>query len=621
MAAKKIDRPRNDARFVLTSAGVITLFFFTSIKDPFNAPKLWLTILGGAFLMGHLLSDLFLKKFTDGRKEIRILGFIVLSFTSFLFIAALATNVKYVAFFGESQRNTGFLAYFFLAIFLLSTAKHIRLKNISTVYIAGLSVGGVMTLYGVMQHFGNDFVKWNNPYNSVISTVGNPDFAAGIMAVFLVLAVTSVFGTDWHWTFKILSVALGALILLVIYWSQARQGLLSFAVAFGFFLIVLIWQRNKILGKISAAGYISVFILGLLGIFQYGPLTHYLYKPSVTVRGYYWRTGLKMLQDNPIFGVGIDRYGSYFREYRPLGYPATYGFDLTSTAAHNVLIQIFATGGLFVGLSYLALVSFVIYRGAIGIKKHEGKNRLLFAGVFAAWIAYEAQSIVSIDNLGIAIWGWVLGGAVIGASLIESESAKTVELGKSRREVAKNVNVTIATPIVSAVLVLGMFFIVTTQFRAESQMFNLSRYSVPTDQANRNAYHPLIRKVVDIPWMSPMYKLDLGSKLAQAGFVDEGFAEIDKVISEDPQSYAALGLAASFYEQLRKFDKAIPLRLEMTKLDPWGGKNYLALGNDYIAIGDNANAKLMGQKILDMNALIPLVSTEVVQAAKTQLGA
>ena len=113
MAAKKLDRPRNDARFILTSAGVITLFFFTSIKDPFNAPKLWLTMLAGAFLMGHLLSDLLIKKFTDGRKEIKILGFIILSFTSFLFIAALVTDVKYVAFFGESQRNTGFLSYFF----------------------------------------------------------------------------------------------------------------------------------------------------------------------------------------------------------------------------------------------------------------------------------------------------------------------------------------------------------------------------------------------------------------------------------------------------------------------------------------------------------------------------
>lgn len=616
MAAKKLDKPRNDARFVLTSAGVITLFFFTSLKDPFNAPKLWLTILAGAFLMGHLLSDLLIKKFTNGRKEIKVLGFIVLSFTSFLFIAALTTDVKYVGFFGESQRNTGFLAYFFLAIFLLSAAKHIRLKNAETIYIAGLIVGVLMTIYGVFQHFGNDFVKWNNPYNSIISTVGNPDFAAAIMAVFLVLAFSSLFALSWHWSIKVATGLLGLLILQVIQWSQARQGLLSFGVAGGLFVVIFLWQKNKILGAISTVGYFFVFALGLLGIFQVGPLAPQLYKASVSIRGYYWRAGIEMFTSHPWFGVGLDRYGAFFRQYREARYPYSYGYDITSTAAHNVPIQIFAMGGIFVGLSYLAILGFIIYRAIVGMRKTSGKTRLIIAGVFCAWVAYLAQSIVSIDNIGIAIWGWVLGGAVIGLSLLDLEGEKKAELGKSIRTVEVNRNITIATPILSAVLVLAMFLVVSTQVRAESQMFNISKYAVPTDQANRNAYHPLIRKVVDIPWMSPMYKLELGSKLAQAGFVDEGFAEIDRVIAEDPKNYAGIGLAASFYEQLRKYDKAIPLREKMHELDPWGAQNLLTLGQDYLAIGNKEKAKETGTKILTF------LSQEVVrQAAKTQLGA
>jgi O-antigen ligase len=625
MAAKKLDKPRNDARFVLVSAGIITLFFFTSIKDPFNAPKLWLTILGGAFLMGHLLSDLLLKKFTDGRKEIKILGFIVLSFTSFLFIAALATNVKYVAFFGESQRNTGFLAYFFLAIFLLSAAKHFRLQNINLLYITGISVGALMTFYGVLQHFGNDFVKWNNPYNSVISTVGNPDFAAAIMAVFLVLAFAAIFATNWHVGLKVVIGLLVVVTLQVIQWSQARQGLLSFGVAGGLFVLIFVWQKNRILGILSTIGYLIVFVLGLLGIYQVGPLTQYLFKPSVTVRGFYWRAGIQMFLHHPLFGVGVDRYGAAFRLYREAQYPVNYGFDLTSTAAHNVPIQIFAMGGIFVGLSYLSVLCFIAYRGTVGIKRTSGKNRLLVAGVFCAWVAYEAQSIVSIDNIGIAIWGWVLGGAVIGVSLVDRPAEKLAEPEKAKRASVKQSNLTLATPIISAVLVLGMFIVVSTQFRAESQMFNVSRYAVPTDQANRNAYHPLIRRVVDIPWMNPMYKLELGSKLAQAGFVDEGFAEIDKVIVEDSQSYAGLGLEASFYEQLHKFDKAIILREKMVALDPWGAQNYLTLGRDYLAVGSKPKALEVGKKIVDISKHVVIdpkaTYPSILQAAHTELGA
>ena len=565
--------------------------------------------------MGHLLSDLLVKKFTDGRKEIKILGFIILSFTSFLLIATLATDVKYVAFFGESQRNTGFLAYFFLAIFLLAAAKHIRLKNLESVYIAGLVVGGLMTVYGVMQHFGNDFVKWNNPYNSVISTVGNPNFAAALMAVFVVLAFTSIFATNWHYGYKILIGLLGVLTLIVIQWSQARQGLLSFGVAGGLFVVIFIWQKNRILGIVSLLGYLIVFTTGLLGIFQVGPLVGQLYKASVSIRGFYWRAGIEMVSSHPWFGVGVDRYGAFFRAYRENQYPVNYGYDITSTAAHNVPIQIFAMGGIFVGLSYLAILGFIIYRGIVGMKRTTGKNRLLIAGVFCSWVAYIAQSIVSIDNIGIAVWGWVLGGAVIGASCLNLEGEKPAELGKSRNAATKT-NITIATPIISAALVLAMFFVVSTQVRAESQMFNLSRYAVPTDQANRNAYHPLIRKVADIPWMNPLYSLDIGSKLAQAGYVDEGFAEIDRVLADDPNSYAALGLSASFYEQLKQFDKAAPLRERMYELDPWGAQNLLTLGQDYLALGQKDKAKEAGRKILAM-----VSRDDVREAAKTQLGA
>jgi hypothetical protein len=37
--------------------------------------------------------------------------------------------------------------------------------------------------------------------------------------------------------------------------------------------------------------------------------------------------------------------------------------------------------------------------------------------LFAAWIAYVAQSVISVNQLGIAVWGWVLMGALIGLTV------------------------------------------------------------------------------------------------------------------------------------------------------------------------------------------------------------
>ena len=45
----------------------------------------------------------------------------------------------------------------------------------------------------------------------------------------------------------------------------------------------------------------------------------------------------------------------------------------------------------------------------------------------SAWIGFQAQSLISIDNIGIAVWGWLLGGAIIGLSNGINENLKEKE--------------------------------------------------------------------------------------------------------------------------------------------------------------------------------------------------
>jgi hypothetical protein len=349
-------------------------------------------------------------------------------------------------------------------------------------------------------------------------------------------------------------------------------------------------------------------LLGLLGIFQVGPLTHFLYKPSVTVRGYYWRAGIDMFTSHPWFGVGLDRYGAFFRQFRSPQYPVNYGYDITSTAAHNVVIQIFATGGIFVGLAYLAITGFVIYSAVQGIRRNQGKARLLVAGVFAAWIAYFAQSIVSIDNIGIAIWGWVLGGAVIGVSRTQVLEKITDPANKGRIVAKPQSNMAIAQPIISGVLVLSMLFLVVPMFKSETQSQSIGRYQIPADQTQRQSFHGLLKSAIDLPLLNPIYKAELAVKFAQSGFVNESFDYLKKIQVEDPESYTAPNIAADFYEQLKQPQNAIGQRLQLEKLDPWGAANLLKLAKDYLAVGDKAMAKAVAQKIIDMKAQAAVVT-------------
>jgi O-antigen ligase len=136
-----------------------------------------------------------------------------------------------------------------------------------------------------------------------------------------------------------------------------------------------------------------------------------------------------MFKSHPIFGVGLDRYGAYFREYRDATQSLRRGPDLVSNAAHNIPIQIAATGGIVLLIGYLLFTFFVLWRAIVALKKLKGKEQLTAAALIGAWAAYELQSMISIDNLGISVWGYLLAGAIVGISIMPDEpGAKQVPI-------------------------------------------------------------------------------------------------------------------------------------------------------------------------------------------------
>ena len=65
---------------------------------------------------------------------------------------------------------------------------------------------------------------------------------------------------------------------------------------------------------------------------------------------------------------------------------------------------------------------FIIYAGLIiytfmaGVKflKNSTIINYAFTSIFTLWICYQAQSLISINQIGVAIWGWATTGLVIG---------------------------------------------------------------------------------------------------------------------------------------------------------------------------------------------------------------
>jgi hypothetical protein len=138
-----------------------------------------------------------------------------------------------------------------------------------------------------------------------------------------------------------------------------------------------------------------------------------LYKASVTYRGDYWRAGWKMTVEQPFLGVGLDSYGDWYRRARTLEATLRRGPEVTSNAAHNVLLDFSSNGGFPLVIIYLALMVLVVI-SAIKLLKRSTRFDPALAGLIAVWIAYQAQSIISLNQLGLAVWGWIISGLIIG---------------------------------------------------------------------------------------------------------------------------------------------------------------------------------------------------------------
>jgi hypothetical protein len=186
----------------------------------------------------------------------------------------------------------------------------------------------------------------------------------------------------------------------------------------------------------------------LLDIFQKSPWQSYLYKQSVTFRGDYWQAGWKMGRDHPLTGGGFDTYGDWYRRARDAQALILPGPNTTTNAAHNVPFDVFAFGGWPLFASYLAILALSVI-AIIRVTLRNRKYDAVFVTLTTAWLCYQLQSVISINQIGLAVWGWLFGGALIAYEIATrpkvDESQSVQGKGKNARAVKKKQGETVVT--------------------------------------------------------------------------------------------------------------------------------------------------------------------------------
>jgi O-antigen ligase len=583
----------NKVEFLFTSVIAIDLMIIPIFSDPINIPKL----IGLIFLAIFCVKSLFSIGITGLRQEKLIVraGIVSIVFISALSIDFFHTDVKSIGFLGVSGRNLGFLTYLSLVIIFLFTAANFRIANLSFVFHLASTSNFIFATYGIIQYLKLDPIKWDNGTNPIILTLGNPDFAAAFLGLLISLIFANLFYS------KSIKVKLWLIVnillsLIVIILSHALQGLILGIMGISLVTIFLVNLRSRKLGQLSFVGLIIAAVVAVFGMLGKGPFSRLLYKPSVIERGYDWRAAWHMFKSNPILGVGLDRYGANFVRYRDQGHPLRFGYVLITNNSHNVFLQILATGGLLLFLSYILIILFVVKQSFFAIKNANVENKILVVGIFSAWIAYNAQSFISIENISLGLWGWILSGCLIGLSIKNNQ----VNLKNVRpQKLDKGLRATGNTMSLITISILLIFSLVTSIYlgQAENKFLKYRSIQFQNSEQGRLALLKIATNSFNSPFFSQEYKMYVALTVTNSGLQSEGLKLFKKIVDEDPKRYDAHQIISLIYEEQKNYKLAIKHRLIVKSLNPYGADNLLELQKDYRAIGENLLASQLKLEI------------------------
>lgn len=468
---KQISIEKSLSSYVAIGAVGVTLIITDRINtEPVNIPKMLLL----AGLAGAVLGMMLWSKALQQR-SIRNIFYLIISFSILLILSsALSSNPFERGFYGAFGRNTGALTYISLALILIAVSTFKEFSSYIKIIKAFVIAAVANIIYSLFAGAGYDVFTWSNPFNgAVLGTFGNPNFIGAFMGIFISTMFIALIEYRAE-RMKLIIASLGILLgIIVIKLSDALQG--AIIPVFGISALSLIYlkyfPRYKVVRNTAAIVYFFGFIVGALGILNKGPLAQLLYKPSLTFRGEYWQTGIKMGLDKPIFGVGIDSYGSYFRTFRNESATVLPGVDVTTDAAHNVFIDIFCGGGFPLLLVYL-LINLSVVVTAMKHIKVSSKFDPIFTFFSIGWLTYTIQSIFSINQIGLAIWGWLFAGAIIGYSKLDPNQNESNRLNSKSKKKSSQQSLAPAGAALSAIvgLVVGLLIALPpmvrdTQFR------------------------------------------------------------------------------------------------------------------------------------------------------------
>jgi tetratricopeptide (TPR) repeat protein len=451
---------------------------------------------------------------------------------------------------------------------------------------AVLAAGVLMAAYGLAQSLGWDFLPWNADFaGRGSSTLGNPNFFGGHMALLLPLALALALRPEatWAWL-PFLLLGLGLLC------SGTRGAWLGAALGLGLLLFLQrkelkpLWRARR-LWILSAAAGLVILLSGLLLLSGLPSLrARALGRPGLRSlvrladvtranlqrggelfqgggesgfeRGYLARCSLAMARQHPLLGVGPGNFRIYFPTVQASAIPAARIKDfpyVVSEHSHNDWVQMAAEGGFMAALLLLALEAgfFILILRRL---PKAGPKRRLVAGSLAGLAALEVHGFFNFPFLILPtqMTAWALAALALREALEPSlaQPALDIDLLLQRRRA----------------------------------FWRWSSFGVALALALAMAVWACLSFIPDrLLWE--------GAAEVQVDNFRDAETRLNKALSLQPRNDRIMGQRALAYARQFYTMQATVEWNELLKLDPWNAEVRVRLGRAYVELGQLRQAE------------------------------
>jgi hypothetical protein len=509
-------------------------------SDSLIIPKLAILLTISMYLLPRLIAD---SRSLYTHKLSKIVLIITLATFLQLLLVLIFTNSPFEQqFYGRTGRGLGFITEFSILIIFLVSYLRCSIEKVNYLFVFFIGACIVSSIYSLLQRFNLDVFDWNTRTNGIIGTLGNPNFQGSFAAMALVPTLFFFLGTK----FGILkSLLFSVPLIAVIYVCESTQGYVSAFLGVLSFLVIYFWYKHRLV--FYGLTIFSLTSIGLIlqGILNNGPLSTFLYKPSVASRGEMLRNSFAAALDHPIFGVGLDSLGDFYLKYKDAR-TAT-GVNEFTDHAHNLFVQNAAVGGFPLAALQLVGVALVIYVFILYMKKNKEFDKQVSI-LFSVWVCYQAQGLISPANISMIVWNSIISGTILGVY-------REKYLVENKQSYEKKPQLDLTRPF--SILLLLISLVVIYPY------YNVDKMQAQSSKTGNGEL--AMRSALSFPESTVRY-----SRIANA-FIDSNLApqalELGRAAAKfNPNAPSAWGLI--LVNNLATRDERIKAKNELIKLDP-----------------------------------------------------